>query len=277
MTGHPQMSARRRPSLAVALLIATIPLAAVALAGCAQGSGGSSGTGSDPLNGRTFLSTSVRHAGQDRPLVSGTRISLEFTDRGLIARPGCNIMSGPVRLDGGRLVVTELATTDMGCAQPQMDQDTWFAGLLNRGPTWQLTGDTLVLTADQDEIRLLDRRVANPDKALVGTHWVVDTLYTSQVAESAPADVVATLDFGADGILRADTSCVHLTGPARVVDDRIEIGALTGSDALPCPTARAAFSSRVANLLTGTLHWHVQAERLTLTATDGTGLGAHSG
>jgi heat shock protein HslJ len=35
----------------------------------------------------------------------------------------------------------------MGCTQELMNQDTWLVDFLSAEPSWQLTGDVLVLTA----------------------------------------------------------------------------------------------------------------------------------
>src|SRR5689334_3154205 len=117
----------------------------LAVAGCGdKGAGPAGGGGDSPLRGRTFLSTGVTEGGQPYQLAAKTRVRMQFTgDDRLIADAGCNSMQGSVRLDGGRIDVSELASTGMGCEQPVMDQDAWLAKILSGKPSWKLDGDTL--------------------------------------------------------------------------------------------------------------------------------------
>jgi hypothetical protein len=62
-----------------------------------------------------------------------------------------------------------------------------------------------LITVRAAAITLVDRTVANPDRALIGTRWVVDTLITSDVASSVPAGVVAFLQLGTDGRVHGST------------------------------------------------------------------------
>jgi len=93
-------------------------LPAPALAGCGRAPVTQAGAvGAEPC-GRTFLSTSVHEEGEPWPLVPGTRIRLTFSAPGehrLGTEAGCNSMGGAARFSGGRLLVDDLATIDMGC------------------------------------------------------------------------------------------------------------------------------------------------------------------
>ncbi len=74
--------------------------------------------------------------GQPKPLVAGTRITLNFVADGhrLGAQAGCNQMGGPASFEGGHLVVDDLATTEMGCDPPRHAQDEWLARFLTSRP-----------------------------------------------------------------------------------------------------------------------------------------------
>src|SRR2546423_11077938 len=110
----------------------TLLTLALALGACGRGpvppAGATDSSDREPW-GRTFLSTSVTENGRPRPVVDGTRISLTFVADGhrLGAQAGCNQMGGPAAFEGGRLVVGDLATTEMGCDAPRHAQDEWLA------------------------------------------------------------------------------------------------------------------------------------------------------
>lgn len=157
--------------------------------------------------GREFLSVRVAEGPDEIPLVEGTRISVSFRDVQLGIQAGCNSMGGTYRLDGDRLLTDALAMTEMGCDPPRQAQDEWVAKFFGRGPTIQLSGADLTLAVDGRSITFLDREVADPDLALVGPFWTVDTLFSGDAASSVPDRVTATFRFLEDGRVEVDDGC----------------------------------------------------------------------
>ena len=108
-------------------------------------------------------------------------------------------MFGDYELDGDTLVVGELAMTMMGCPDGLAEQDAWVGDLLAAGPTVAETDGTLTVTSGTTVITLLDRKIADPDRPLVGTLWRVETLISNDAASSTPGGAEATLTFNEDG------------------------------------------------------------------------------
>ncbi|MGX7825771.1 META domain-containing protein [Actinokineospora sp. 24-640] len=134
-------------------------------------------------------------------LVGDTAVRLDFTDDGrLLAGAGCNTMSGRVETGGGKVVVSELSVTEMGCDGALHAQDEWLAGFLSASPEWRVDGERLVLTGEGTEL-VLGREALPP---LLNTDWVVDTVVAGEVASSTPGG--ASLRFGADTVA-IDTGC----------------------------------------------------------------------
>jgi heat shock protein HslJ len=172
------------------------------------------------LEGRRFVSEFVTEDGAERPLVEGTRITLEFLDEGfLTAYAGCNHLRGPVTAESDRLVVGDLPITDMACHPPSLhDQDRWLAEFLLAGPVYTLDAPALTLQVDGTVIELIDSGEAkggadgtgddgqDPDEpvasepALAGTTWRVTTIVDREAASSVPGDVVATVGFETDSV-----------------------------------------------------------------------------
>jgi len=248
-----------------ALLLLT---GALAMTGCGQGNGSGAGEG---IWGRTFLSAAVTEGGQARPLVEGTQVQLTFENGALKAHAGCNHLAGRASVDGGRLTVSELGSTMMACDPPRMEQDAWLSGFLGSGPTWRLDGDDLVLSGAGTELRLTDRRVANPDKPLRGTRWVVDSVISGQAAGSVPAGAEAYLVFGADDTVEGSTGCNSLHGPAVVGDGKITFSRIV-TTRMACSDEIMRLESAVLAVLDGEVAARVDADRLTLTHPDGHGL-----
>lgn len=241
-------------------------------AGCAsdQDAGGNPG---DQLVGRTFLSTSVTDAGQPRELVAGTRVSLWFADDGrLIANAGCNTLTGPVDLGDGKLKFPgELSMTEMGCDAPLHVQDEWLSRLLGSGPSWRLDGDELVLTSPAAELVLLDRSVAEPDKPIEGTKWLLETILTADSASSVPAGVTAHLTFEG-GRVTGSTGCNALEGPATLSGTTVTFGPLTMTRKA-CPDDQASAERAMVATLQGAVPFKIESNQLTLNPGAANGLG----
>jgi heat shock protein HslJ len=92
------------------------------------------------LDGTHWRFTSIDGAA---PAASTT--SLQFADR-LNANTGCNGMSGPWRMEAGRLVAGPLISTRKFC-EGLMEQEDAVSALLTGSPTVTLSGDTLTLTS----------------------------------------------------------------------------------------------------------------------------------
>jgi heat shock protein HslJ len=244
-------------------------------AGCGDQVG--TATGGGDLTGRTFLSESVTEDGESRELVEGTRIRLEFTDDGQVrANAGCNHLFSDVRIGADRLEVGMVGGTEMGCDPPRHEQDGWLTAFLEGDPAWELDGDRLTLRSDTIELVLLDRRVADPDRPLLGTRWVVDTIITGEVASSMTAGTEgqAWLEIG-DGRFTASSGCRDVDGAADVSDERLRFSDAVQTDPI-CPPELVAVDEVLLTILTGEVGYEITANRLRLDHPDGVGLGLHA-
>lgn len=275
----------------VARLLALAVIAAALLAGCGDDDEPVATDGIDDSGGaalaEVYLSVEVIEAGEPRPLVEGTVIRLTFDEAHVGASLGCNSLGGTYHLDGDLLVVDEgLSTTEMGCDPERHAQDEWFADVLTAAPTLTVEGDMLTLTAGDTVVRLQDREVADPDRQLVGTRWEVDGFLEGTgpdaTAMSIGVDEPATLELGDDGLVVGSDGCNSFgfgTDQDQVVDglryevdgDRITFSGAPVSTLVGCPDLEE-YVERVHAVLTGTVTWEIDADRLTLVAEDGRGV-----
>lgn len=223
-------------------------------------------------DGRTFLSASVTEEGKPRPLVAGTRIRLAFRDGTVGTDAGCNQFGGDARLDGDRLVVTNLGGTEMGCDQALMDQDEWLTEFLGSRPALRLDGDALTLTAGSTVVQFSDRRVVDPDRPLRGTRWEVDTLLDGDVASSLPAGAEAYLTFGDGGKITGHDGCNAFSGDYDVRESLITVSKLI-STRKACPGEVGRAADAVQEVLGEDMVYRIEAGRLTLDTMSGKGLG----
>ncbi len=249
------------------ILILLALAGAVILAACGSAERGPAGAAASSIEGRSFLATGATSEGAPHGLVG--QVSVDFTQPGRIrVGTGCNSGSGPGRIADGRLIIEDLAVTGMGCPAALVEQEAFVLALVGSQPTVSLTGDELVLRSDAAEVRFLDRRVADPDRPIEGTRWIIDGTFDAAVASSAGR--VGFLSFQA-GRVTGFTGCRSLDGPADAVGSSITFGPLELSGA-SCDPVQARTDSAVLAVLRGPVTADVTARTLRLTAPDGTGL-----
>jgi hypothetical protein len=154
-------------------------------------------------------------------------------------------------------------STAMGCRPELLRQDEWLATLLESGPTLDVGGPTLTLRAGEVVVTMLDREVAEPGAALVGTAWHVDTLLSAVAACTTPA--------GADLELRFPSPTSFTVsapgGPSVAGAMAVAAGQLVvtvpagGDDACPPP-----WPDTLGVLRRGTVDYQISGNRLTLHA-----------
>ena len=237
-------------------LLVFLALVTVMAAACSVGLGASP---APSVDGKTFVSTDVQGAA----LVPGSRIQLTFNDEDVNAHGGCNSISGPYTIAGDRFKVTRMASTAMGCEAPLMQQDEWLVDLLEDARI-ALAGDTLTLDNGQIRLTLLDREVASPDKPLVGTKWVLDSIVDGDAVSSVPAGVTASMRI-VDGQLELDAGCNIGGGPVAVTADTLEFGPLMLTKRA-CQAGPSSVEQAVTTVLTGTVAYTIDADLLTIDA-----------
>jgi heat shock protein HslJ len=221
-----------------------------------SGAGGAPATSAD-LDGRTFLSTGA--TGHD--LVAGSTVRLTFEGVRLGASAGCNQMGGEYSLTDGVLAVGPMMMTEMACDEPLMAQDQWLSGFLP-GAAATLDGDTLTLARDGVTLTLLDEEVADPDRSLEGTRWVVDGIVTGDAVSSTPAGAVASLAFDA-GTVTVETGCNGGSGSYTLGEGTVSFGAI-GVTERACAEDVMALEAAVLQVLSGEATYAIDGGALTL-------------
>lgn len=178
------------------------------------------------LAGRAFLSVAVTDGGVAWPLVAGTRIRLDFRATDMGASAGCNSIGGTYRIENGRLIFEGGSMTEMGCDPDRDAQDQWLIQLLASKPALRLTGDELVLESGSIVVRLLDRKVVEPDVALVGPTWTVESIINGDAVSSVPNGATATLVFNGDGTMTINAGCNQGGASWKAVGTGIEVSDL---------------------------------------------------
>ncbi|QIK67187.1 META domain-containing protein [Nocardioides sp. HDW12B] len=251
-------------------VIAVLTLLALAVAGCGDTTAGSDGDAAGPGAGASdsgrataapadgvYVATDV----SGRSLVEGTRVRLTWKGDQLSADAGCNQMSGSASVADGRLVVTGLGMTEMGCEPGRMEQDEWVADLLTSRPRIATGADGFTLTGQSVTARFATEPPPE-DVSLEGTTWLLESTVDGDVASSSVGGPAAsTPRFRiADGRVVGFDGCDELSGPVDVTADSIAAGGDLGGTERQCLVAGAP----LADLLGGSTYV-VEGDRLTLT------------
>jgi heat shock protein HslJ len=253
---------RSRPLLLLAAVLAVLVAACSAGTGTPEptvGGGPPAAGDTGGLEGRAFLATDAI----GRALVPGSLVRISFADGQVGASGGCNSMGGPYAIDGDHLVVRQLAMTEMACEPRLMGQDAWLASLLD-GATIRLDGDTLTLSNDGAALTLVDREVADPDRPLVDTRWIVDGLVTGDAVSSVPVGVVAALTFS-DGRVEVEAGCNRGGGAVAATDVTLTFGPIALTK-MACEGGAMEVERLVSEVLSGRVQYTIEAGTLTLDA-----------
>lgn len=217
------------------------------------------------LDGLTYVANESAGSVEGHELVPGSTIRISFQDGSLSANAGCNNLGGGYTLDGSVLKVEELASTAMACEPALMDQDTWLTELLSSSPTITSDGDELTIAGESSSLTLVDRRVADPDRPLEGTNWVLDGIVANEAVSSVPDGVRASVRI-ADGQVAVETGCNTGMGSVEVDESA---GTLTfgplATTKMACEPDATSVEQAVLATLDGEVQYRIEAGVLRLT------------
>lgn len=226
----------------------------------------------DELSGREFWSTGVTEAGDERPLVSDTRLTLRFDDDRLGANAGCNTMGGTFSIVGDQLLTTDLSMTEMGCDSERQVQDQFVVDVLASQPTITLNGDNLQLQTETVTIGLLDATVANPARPLAGTTWEVDGFLSGATASSFATPTRASLVIDDDSTMQLFDGCARVSIAVEVDDAELRFEPKAMPDVSDCDAPPGYRQSVYAAMSRGALRYSITGTNLSLTTPDNVGL-----
>ncbi|MGY4099256.1 META domain-containing protein [Nocardia sp. R16R-3T] len=256
---------------ATAVVGVLLAMAAGLVVGCSD-DGKNEAKPAGSLIGRTFVSTGVE--GEQIP--GGGPMTLTFADDKISANSGCNSADGSVDLADGILHVGTLASTLMACPDERSRADSWQDKVLTELPRWRLDDSTLTLTGQDITVILLDKKLAQPDRPLIGTTWIVSALMTpdAQIRSQTLDDVKPTLTIAADGAVSGSAGCNRMTGRATAspTADGPDVTFQIGTTEVACAPEIMEVERAVLKALDGKATAIIDADTLTLRNTNGSGL-----
>jgi heat shock protein HslJ len=243
-------------------------LLALALTAAACGSEGNRDPGLMPTLNGDYVVTTITDGGQPRTVVRGTEIRLSFADGQLAMHAGCNRMSASYTIDGSQLTVGPVASTEMGCPTPRMEQDAWLADLFAKPATidWQKQ----TITAGAVVLAIRPRSAVHPDQDLRRARWVLDGVTTGEVASSVPAGPKVVLSLEGTDVAQVSGLCNGFGADIQVADGAIRWMPHMRTLLACADDARNELDATVSAILTGSTSYRIEEDTLTVTKGDRT-------
>lgn len=214
-----------------------------------------------------LLSTYSDGQGGQQPALVDAPATISFSDGSFSGSTGCNRYSGGYSSSNGELTLSQVATTQMACPPPIMDQEQQFLQLLNQVTGYGITDDELTLTG-ADGSALLVFNVLEP-AALIDTVWNLTAFNNGRGAlESVAATSEATAIFGADGRLVGNGGCNRYMADYSVDGDSLTITA-PASTRRACPEPLMSQETAFLAALETVASYSIQGDTLDLFQTDG--------
>ena len=205
-----------------------------------------------------------------RPLVLPADRPVTFVVDGsqVGGQSGCNQYFGELSVVDGRVAITGLGGTEMGCEAPIMTLEAAYLEGLAGVRVATIRGDTLLLGGDAVELQF-ERLPPPPTADLVGTEWILDGLVLGDAVASTIGEP-ATLVLAADGTLAGSTGCRTLSGRYTLSGDRVTITDFEAHG--ECAGGPADQDAHVVGVLEAGFDATVDGQGLTLTGAGGNGL-----
>lgn len=250
------------------LTLGTALLLTLALAACGEEQ--PPGAGGD-LIGVSWLLTGGSVDGAALTPIADAPVTLAFQEDGTAGgTAACNGYGGAVTVSGGNLAFPEgFMQTQMWC-EGSMDLESSFLGALARATAFQATTDLLVLTGAGVELRFAPQP-EEPDAALEGTLWVLETLIAGETASTPAAE--ATIEFAVDGGVSGTTGCNSYFGSYDTATGFSAIGSTKMACEEPIMDQETRFLAVLADHATVT----IEGSRLTITDLSGNALEFRAG
>lgn len=225
----------------------------------------------DPIGDTDWVLTAGEVDGAPLTLLETHAVTLVRTDDGIGGTAACNNYGGAVTFDGSTVTVGDLFRTEMACEPPAaMDLESAYLAALVRVDTVAVDGAGLTLSGDGVTLTYA-ARAPEPDAALLGTTWMLDTIIEGEAASTPVAGADASMIIDADGAISGTTGCNRFMGDVGIGDDSFGPAELA-STRMACPPDVMAQEATVLRVLSGGPSWSIEGPLLTLTLGDGTGL-----
>lgn len=212
-----------------------------------------------PPDQRTYVATLV----EGHALADGSELILTLTADRIGIDGGCNGIGGTYRVEGGDvLVADELQSTLVACAEPLMQQDEFLIALLEGRPSMVIEGETVTIADETVTIVFTDQEVADADRPLEGTTWVVEQTRDVMVAGRDVPDGASLVFSG--GTIAVRTGCNQGSAFYELGDGTFMMGGPVILTEQACSEELTALEQAIVATLANEVTYEIAADELRL-------------
>lgn len=182
-----------------------------------------------PLEGTAWqLASYIGPEGTELPVPDGVAATASFEGGTVSGNGGCNRYNGSYTLDGDKLTIGPVASTQMACEGPAGTLESLYFVALGQVASYAIDDVTLLLkNADGDAILTFEQA---EETALTGTEWVATGVNNgNEAVVSVLAGTELTALFAEDGSVSGNGGCNQYNGPYTVDGESIDIGPLAST------------------------------------------------
>jgi heat shock protein HslJ len=244
-------------------------LTIVLLAACADDGGGGTGPSTDPdaLVGVTWRADDPTLAALAPDAPDTAVVSLVFADGQVGGRSACNsYFGGYVADDRGSLSFDALGGTEMACEEPLMILETAYLSALGAVTSFSVTPTSSAVTLElvgPDTTLGFFEEVPPEPLPLIGTAWILDSVYAGDAVSSTIAGTETTMILGDDGSLSGSAGCNTYSGTYTLDVDALTVGPLATTK-MACADDVMAQEAAFLTAMEGVATSSIEGSRLTL-------------
>jgi heat shock protein HslJ len=184
----------------------------------------------------------------------------------------CNNYRGGYMVDGDVLTISEIATTMISCPETVMQAETTYLELLGSAQTYQVMGQTLIITSEKGALTFVANRAP-----LEGTNWRLNSLGEAD----NPQPPVAGADFTAvfvrqtgapSGVMLGTTGCNDYNAAYAANLNEIKINLPNRTNNTGCPAGLPEQEAAFFLALNAATNYRILGDNLQITYGDGLAL-----
>lgn len=176
----------------------------------------------------------------------------------------CNIYGGTIERSGSSIAIGALSMTEMACDEATMALESAYLAGLSAVTSADRAGSSLLLEGPNVELTFaLD--VPEPDAALVGTTWSLESMVTAEAVTSVLGP--ATLVLEEDGTMHGSTGCRDFTARYELSGSDLRVSDLA-ADPVECEEGIGSQDAHVLETFAGQVRLAIEGNRLSMSGTD---------
>ncbi len=206
----------------------------------------------------------VAYGSDDAPQqpLSDASVTMQFTDAQVSGSLSCNSFGGEYTLNGQQITISNIMQTEMGCAEPIMQQEQQIGTALLSATTWAREGDTLRIGYNNGTLRFT-RVEPEADRVLEGTPWQLTTFVSGETTRSLLAGTSITATFE-NGRVAGSAGCNSYSGTYTTQNNTLTVGSDIITTKKACAPDVMQQEQDFLDALVATTSYEIDGEQLTL-------------